>query len=284
FRVRKLIDGVMGQEIYKQTALKGYDPREFVLFAFGGAGPVHCCGYAEYADVSKIMTFPFGSVFNAFGAGSMDILQTYEKSQRFLMFDPQSQSYTAEYGVFNETVQGLQEMALRDMREEGFDLSQVSFSLELDMRYARQIHSLRFTSPRQRIDRTEDAIAVCDAFQNAFAEAYSRAAAFPQGGMEINNFKLNAMAYLPKPELPAFEPKGDGQAKALKGERNVFWSPTSGFAPTRVYEHGRLECGNVVPGPALIEAIDTVYVIPEGKTFTVDKYLNGVIEDVHKEH
>ncbi|MDP2728763.1 MAG: hydantoinase/oxoprolinase family protein [Dehalococcoidia bacterium] len=280
FRVRKLIDGIMGQEVYKQTALKGYDPREFVLFAFGGAGPVHCCGYAEYADVSKIITFPFGSVFNAFGASTMDILQTYEKSQRFLIYDPQSQSYVSDYSVFNQVVRELKVTALKDMREEGFDLNMLSFSLELDMRYARQIHSLRFTSPRLKIENAEDAAAVCDAFQAAFAEAYSKAAAFPEGGMEINNFKLNAMAFLPKPELPAFEPRGESPASALKGERSVFWDPVTGFLPTPVYEHGLLECGNEVPGPALIEAIDTVYVIPQGKRFMVDRYLNGLIEDV----
>jgi N-methylhydantoinase A/acetophenone carboxylase len=270
----------MGQEIYKQTALKGYDPREFTLFAFGGAGPVHCCGYAQYADVDRIITFPFGSVFNAFGASTMNILQTYEKTQRFIIYDPQTQSYAAEYTLFNRTVQELQDLALRDMGEDGFDLHLISFSLELDMRYARQIHSLRFTSPRLRIEGEEDAIAICNAFQEAFAEAYSRAAAFPEGGMEINNFKLNAIAPLPKPELPTFSPKDESPAKALKGEREVFWDPAGGFVVTRVYEHSLLECGNVVAGPALVEAIDTVYVIPQGKKFTIDQYLNGVIEDI----
>ena len=42
-RIRRLIDGVMGQEIYRQTALKGHDPRDFTMLAFGGAGPVHAC-------------------------------------------------------------------------------------------------------------------------------------------------------------------------------------------------------------------------------------------------
>ena len=99
-RVRRLIDGLMGQEIYRQTALKGYDPRDFTMFAFGGAGPVHACDVAEHADVGSIMTFPQGSEFNAFGVGTMAVLQTYERTRMVELFD--GDDFTDDLETFND--------------------------------------------------------------------------------------------------------------------------------------------------------------------------------------
>ena len=56
--IKRIIDAKMGAEIYKETVLKGYDPRDFVIFAAGGAGPVHCCGYAEAAAMGKVVDLP----------------------------------------------------------------------------------------------------------------------------------------------------------------------------------------------------------------------------------
>lgn len=280
FRIRKLVDGTMGQEIYKRTALEGYDPREFLLFAFGGAGPVHCCEYAEYADIAKIRTFPFGSVFNAFGTSTMDVIQTYEKSRRFVFFDPLTQSYATDYDGFNEVVRMLQLLALRDMDEEGFKEEEITFQLELNAVYARQIHSTRFTSPRLVIKNESDVRAICEAFNQAYAEVYSKGAIYPEGGIEVTDFKLNATASLLKPKFPTFELKEANPKAALKGTRAIFWEDEGRFAETAVYQHSLLQCGNIIPGPALIEAEDTVYVIPKRWEFTVDKYLNGVIAKV----
>jgi N-methylhydantoinase A/acetophenone carboxylase len=77
--VRRLIDGVMGQEMHRITALgSGLDPRDFTIYALGGAGAVHAAGCAEAADVDRVVTFPFSSVGGAFGALALDLLQTYE--------------------------------------------------------------------------------------------------------------------------------------------------------------------------------------------------------------
>ena len=99
-RVRRLIDGVMGQEIYRQTALEGHDPRDFTMFAFGGAGPVHAAAVAGYADVGTVATFPHGSEFNAYGVATMAVMQTYERTRMVQLFD--GDSYTDEAPAFNE--------------------------------------------------------------------------------------------------------------------------------------------------------------------------------------
>ena len=72
---------------------------------------------------------------------------------------------------------------------------------------------------------------------------------------------------------------GKDPKKALKGKRPVFWEKD--FKKTNIYERSLLKCGNVVKGPSVIEAEDTTYVIPQGWKFTVDKYLNGIMEEVN---
>ena len=83
--IKRIIDAKMGAEIYKETVLKGYDPREFVIFAAGGAGPAHCCGYAEAAAMREVVVFPFSSTFCAYGSSTMDVLHVYERSRHFTL-------------------------------------------------------------------------------------------------------------------------------------------------------------------------------------------------------
>ena len=163
-RIRRLVDGTMGQEIYKQTALKGFDPREFSMFAFGGAGPVHACDMAGYADISDVLTFPFGSEFNAFGAASMDIVQSYERSHRVLLFDPGSSRWFDDVGRFNSIVDELLEFARRDLGEEGFTLKDIQFTLELDMSYSGQQHTVRHTHDGLHLEAGDDIRQLADAF------------------------------------------------------------------------------------------------------------------------
>ena len=86
--IKKVIDGLMAGEIFKETILKGHDPKEFVVFSFGGAGPTHCCGYTFEAGVPKIVTFPTSPVFCALGSAVMDVVQYYETTKYVLFKQP----------------------------------------------------------------------------------------------------------------------------------------------------------------------------------------------------
>ena len=77
-------------------------------------------------------------------------------------------------------------------------------------------------------------------------------------------------------QLPVFPDQGPDPKKAEKGVREVYWG--KGYVSTKVYEHGLLECGNRIEGPAIIKAPDTTYVVPPNWRYTVDKYLNGIME------
>ncbi len=61
-RIRRVVDARMGQEVFNEVALKGHDPRDFVLFACGGAGATHACGFAPYLHVNKVVVSRYSSV------------------------------------------------------------------------------------------------------------------------------------------------------------------------------------------------------------------------------
>jgi N-methylhydantoinase A/acetophenone carboxylase len=270
-RIRRLADGIMGQEIYKQTALKGQDPRTFVMFAFGGAGPVHACEIAGYADVVEINTFSFGSEFNAFGAACMDVMQTYERTYRLSLYDAVEDEWLTDTRRFNAVVDDLLVFAERDLSEEGFTREEVEFSLELDMNYGGQQHTVRQACDRIHMNSPEELRELADAFNTTFANVYGEGATHPEGGIEIQLFKLTATAALGEPPTRLVERAQEGNP--LKGERMCRWADE--FVPTPVYERSAVRPGFEVAGPALIEDIDTVVAVAPGWRFVMDARLTG---------
>jgi N-methylhydantoinase A/acetone carboxylase, beta subunit len=275
-RIKRIVDGNMGNEIFKETALKGFDPREFVLFSYGGAGPTHCCGYAGYVGVQKTVTFPFASVFCAFGASTMDVVHQYELSKHLILFDPKSGSLLDDYDAFNQAVEELQRVAVRDMQGEGFDPSRITWNLELEMRYGTQLNWARVPSPRVVVSSPDDVKAIIDTHTNEYINVYSALAAYPEGGVEVDTFILKAIVPIEKYRFPRFASEGADAGAARKGARQVWWD--DGPCETSIYERGLLRSGNVVQGPAVIEAEDTTYVVPADKVFRLDEFLNGTIE------
>jgi len=108
---------------------------------------------------------------------------------------------------------------------------------------------------------------------------YTPAAAYPEGGVEIVNFILRSIVITEKKKLSVFDSRGLDPKKAYKGIRKAYWQ-NHGYVETKIYDWDLLECGNEVVGPGIIEAKDTTVVIPHGKRFFMDKYLNGVIENI----
>ena len=267
-RVRRLIDGVMGQEIYRQTALEGHDPRDFTMFAFGGAGPVHAAAVAGYADVGTVATFPHGSEFNAYGVATMPVMQTYERTRMVELFD--GDSYTDAGAEFNEVVRALVALAERDMDEEGFGPDSVTLRLELDMNYGGQHHTVRLESPRLFLESAEDTVAVCDAFNEVFSAAYGAGSIHPYGGILVQLFRLVAGASGYRLEARP-RPVGAAAGNGASGRtvREVCW-PGAGAIDTPIHNRAGLPDGFSTEGPALMEDVDTVVAVPPGWTYALD--------------
>lgn len=277
WQIRRLVDATMGQEIFKELALKGHNPRQFTIFAAGGAGATHAAGYAEAVGASTVYTFPFSSVFCAFGASTADVLHIYEQTRHLTVTQFLQPGFALDRETFNRTVAELVAQAQDDFALEGFPAQRLRYSLELDMRYKTQLNQTRVEVPKLELTGEADVAELCAAFDAAYARHYSAEAAFPAAGVDIEEFHLKAWVPSghPPPARQAERP-GDG-AQARTGSREVYWGPGEGRVPTPVYDRTALEPGDVMAGPAVIESDDTTTVVPRPWTYRVDSFGNGVL-------
>jgi N-methylhydantoinase A/acetophenone carboxylase len=278
-RIKRIVDAHMGQEIFREVVLKGYDPREFVLFACGGAGPTHVCGFAPFLGIKKVIASGFAPVFGAFGASTADVMQVFEKSKTVKLFIYQTQSYLEDLESFNSVVKELKEIAVRDLRLEGFREDQIGFELELEMRYGMQYNYTKATSPHVMVRHVADVKDICDHFTKIYSEIYTPEAAFPQGGVNVECFYLKAFVSIPHYEFKPLQLKDKKPPEeARKGVRRVFWLENGGFTPTPVFSFEKINPGNEILGPAVVEADDTTCVIHPTWRYTLDQYRNGILE------
>ena len=279
WEIKRLIDGIMGQEMYRICSLtSGQDPREFVLFAMGGAGAVHACGYAEGADISRIATFPFSSVFGAFSTLALDILQTYERTFHLTVFKGATQTYPVErLDEFNAAIAELRAFARRDMVEEGFNLDEIGIVVDVNICYGQQRKVLAIRLEDGALRNEADVRRLCERFNAQYAETFGKGAAFPQAGIELNEIRLSAVGAVAKLEPAASETSHDPET-ARTGSRRAYWGPSVGFVDTPVYDRDRLGSNIVLQGPVLCDAEDTVIVLPPSWRYRTDKFGFGWME------
>ncbi|MDD3652818.1 MAG: hydantoinase/oxoprolinase family protein [Desulfotomaculaceae bacterium] len=279
-RIRRAIDELMGHTILHETIMRGHDPREFTLFAYGGAGPTHCCDYARIFEPSRIITFPFSPTFCALSSSYLRYGQTYMYSKPFVLMS-QLGVFTEDYSGFNKIVSNLESQALEDIEVSLGEGRTTTFALELDLKFGGQVHVKRVLSPRIYLKSCADARAIYDAFVNAYSYSFSPFSLYPEGGVIIETFILHAMLPQEPVVLPTYHKYSTSASRALKERRDVFWINEARWISTPVYSFDLLQAGNIIEGPAIIEGSYTTYVLPSGYRFTLDVHLAGVIERIH---
>ncbi|OGA69294.1 MAG: acetophenone carboxylase [Betaproteobacteria bacterium RIFCSPLOWO2_12_FULL_68_20] len=276
-RIKRIVDANMADVIARVTYLRGHDPKDFVLFSFGGAGPTHCIGYGRGLGIRAIVIFPFAPVFCAWGSSTLPVAHIYEASQRFELMAPDTRALATDFEPFNRVVERLKAEAGRDLSGAGFAPEDAKYSLELDMKYGGQIHHHRTASGLTRLEGPEDARGLYASFEKQYGEAFSPVNVYPEGGVEIHNFVLRAELPEPSWELPSHPLEGKSADAALIGERPVTWGDAVEAVPTPLYAHSRLRAGNALEGPAIVEADYTTVVVEPGWRLDVDRHLNLVL-------
>ncbi len=274
--IRRIVDQNMASAIKREIHLRGYHPEDFILFAFGGAGPTHVAGYL--GDLAKAVVFRSAPVFCALGSSIMDIVHVYETSKRMIFLESLTQKWIEDYDTFNSTVRQLMDQARQDLMAEGLPADEGTFSLELDMLYGGQVNVKRMLSPVLFLESEKDVVAVYDAFEKEFSEAFSPLVVNKPGGVYLDNFVLKVTVPTPKPVVPEAPLAGEDAKGALTGSRRAYWPEQKQWVETSRYDADSLQPGNVVDDPAVVEAPLTTVVIPPGMRYSIDKYGLGILE------
>ena len=274
--IRRVVEENMASSIRREVHLRGYHPEDFAIFAFGGGGPTHVAGYRS--DIPMAVIFPQAPVFCALGSSVMDIMHVYELSKRMVFMQANTEKFVIDGGLFNSSVEDLVEQAKIDLHSEDLDVDSAVFELELDMLYGGQVHVKRFTSPHLTIRSDQDVQEIYDAFEKEFSEAFSPHVVNKPGGVYLDAMVLKAIIPTQKPTMQELPLSGEDAGSAKKGNRSAYWPELKTRVDTDVYQFEKLEPGNRIEGPALIEAEFTTIVIPPGQLFHIDSRGLGLLE------
>ena len=147
------------------------------------------------------------------------------------------------------------------------------------MKFGRQVNVETIPVPREAYSK-EDMKAISDSFVQHYRALYGDGAAFVEAGIEIMTFVVHAVKPADLPPMPTFEIHGEDSSHALKGKREVFFTEDENFVPVDIYEFGRLEAGNTIKGPAIVEAPTTTMLILTGQSAVVDEYKNLRVTEI----
>jgi N-methylhydantoinase A len=268
----RVVEHQMADLIRKATVQKGYDPRDCVVFAYGGAGPVHAGVYARELGAQSVVV-PLGglcSLWSALGAASADLLHIYEAVDiQPSPFDPAR--------VMQRFVE-LEARGRAQLRADGVDPAQGRLARSADVRYKGQINEVEVPVPPGPLDGPALAQLVTD-FHRRYETVYGQGAGFHEARVEVVTYRVRASALSAKPRIVAArEGERAPSAPARAGTRPVYWSEGGDFEPTPIFWGERLEAGNVVAGPAIVQVPDTTIVVHPFQTARVDPYGNVLIE------
>jgi N-methylhydantoinase A/oxoprolinase/acetone carboxylase beta subunit len=177
---------------------------------------------------------------------------------------------------FNKMFGELEEQAKCDMSAEGLSEVEVRFNNEILARYGGQLWELRARIPINHIDSVGDLARIVRHFEDEYRAEYGQQAMAPRGGLQILTIAVELVGGISKPKFTRMENKGQDPAEAFKGEREVYFDGS--FRKSRIYSMSGLLPGNIVPGPAIIEADDTTVVIPPDRKVVVDGYRNMTMQ------
>jgi N-methylhydantoinase A len=258
----------MAELIRQMTLQRGLDPREFVIFAYGGAGPTHACEYARELGIGRVVV-PLGTIssaWSAFGTLCADILHVYEKS------DLLSQPFDLDH--INRTFDELEAKGLKQLTEDGVEADRMVFERFVEVKYRMQIHQLPVPAPNGRL--TEDDLEqLIRRFEGIYESFYGKGSAYREAGVEIGLFKLNAIGSMVKPSIPEQPPVPDAP---VPGGRSIYWRDRGEAVDTPVYAGPDLGPGHVVHGPAVVEYPETTIVIQPFAKAVVDTSGNFIID------
>lgn len=234
---------------------RGYDPREFALLSFGGAGGLHAVDLARSLNIQTVLVPPQASTFSAFGMIMADVIKDYSKTVMLPGDTPLADIET----LFRP----LQAQARQDLLDERIAEPEINLETALDLRYHGQ--SFELTIPFTP--------AVIDQFHREHLSAYGYANT--ETPVEIVNLRLKATGAVPSPEINPLPDAGPDPTEAYLETRPVLLA--AGETPTPLYDGERLKPGNLIPGPALVIRPDTTILVESQDQAQVDPFLNLVI-------
>jgi N-methylhydantoinase A len=268
----RVVNSNMERAIRSISLERGYDPREFTLVPFGGAGPMHACELAQELGIPRALVPSHPGILSALGVAIADVVKDYSRTVMLRGGDLDKVRLEEEF-------HGMEQQARAELLEEGLPADSMAARRFLDVRYVGQSFELTVDCP-SLAGRGDLARSISGEFYRAHLQRFGYAdRALP---IEVVNLRLKLELAVEKPQL---EPAASGDADAahaVTGHAEVVFA--EGPMHTTLYDRGLLGTGNRLDGPALLLQLDTTIVVPPGWVGQVDPYGNLLLERAEARH
>jgi N-methylhydantoinase A len=256
----------MSYAVKSVTTARGLDAGNFVLAAYGGAGPLHASELAREIGIRRVLIPRAPGHFSACGMLFCDLRHDFVQT-RFTKLDE------LDFGEFERDFGRMEEDGRRALSQSRVPATSIQITRALDMRYVGQEHLVTIDVPLEHFAQ-KDRAAIKRLFDQEHLQRYGTSA--PGENAEIASLRSSVTGILLK---PGFERIADGDAEpprqSSRGTRPAWFG--GGFVETPVFDRALLGCGNRVAGPALIEEHASTTVLLSGDELTVDTSGNLMI-------
>lgn len=266
--ILRVVTANMARAIRVVSVQKGYDPRDYALVPFGGAGPLHASRLARELGMSRVVIPEVPGAQSAMGLLMTDVKADFMRTR---ITEISSETVSQVANVFAE----LDAMADRWFAEEQVAEDGRRLVRRLDLRYAGQNFELPVEVSGD-FNFAEDGVErIAETFHQEHERVYGYSS--PEARLEAVTFRVEAHGSAPRVELRRGELGGEDPSPAIVGTRNACFDPEESFRSVPVYGRNGLVPGNLVDGPAVIEQMDTTTVLLPGDRCRVDQLRNLVI-------
>jgi len=241
---------------------KGYDPRDFALVAFGGAGPLHAAHVAREMNIPKVIVPPYPGINSALGCLLVDI--EHDLSRTFI-----ADATDDVIDDIEEAFAEMEEEIHERLAKEGVEDQQMRMDHEVKMRYTGQWRSLDVVCSRP-IQSMAD---IRTKFHRQHEQTY--AYSDEDQAVEIYGLRVTGRGLVEKPSFPEIE--AGSAADAHRETREAYFEDAGEYVETDIYERERLGANVTIEGPAIIEQMDSTVVVPPTATAEVDETGNIII-------
>ena len=262
-----VINANMIRGIRRVSVEQGYDPREFALVAFGGAGPLHAVQLAQALNMTKIIIPPYPGIASAFGMLSADVRHDYVQTYISLSSDLHLEKLQSIY-------EDMEKQGREQLHQEGFPDESIAVDRFADIRYARQAYELSVPVKGGMLG-ADDIFAVAESFHERHERNYGYARRGE--GVQFVNMRVVALGKLPDMRFSE-EVSKTSQAPEPVGKRDVSFEAASAVK-TPIYQRDHMAPGQEISGPAVVEQLDSTTLVFPHYRAVVDRFGNLIITD-----
>lgn len=266
----RIVDNQMADAIRLASVQQGYDPREFTLYAYGGAGPIHGAAIAAELGIRR-MVIPLSDLasgWSAFGVAGSEAVAVEETAVRL--------EHPFEPDELNRRWTALERRVIDRLTAQGLDRSRIALQRFVEMRYTLQVNQVQVRAPQGEYD-AETMARLIEDYEREYERLFGAGTGYADAGYAITLLRVEGRSRLTDFDL-ALRTTEDERTAAVTETRHVtFVGRTTQAIDAPVHRRLSLEDGEV-RGPAIVEYPHTSVVLPPDTLAYLDPLGNVVVE------